>query len=269
MNKGWPSLLWNLYGSDGDQAGSYFGTQEANRPLHVLYALDTGTVTADNLGGRAQSGLSVRAIVYSLAGKVLDDQATSGFTLASQQVRTGLLTPKVPSGSPTRVYFVELELRQHGALVDRNVYWLSTHPDVVNFAKTLDQPQGILSQYARLKALQTLPGGRVSVTAATARSAGPDGADLATTVTVRDTSASAVAFLLRADVRRGTAGGQVLPGDSELQSSIWQGNDITLFPGQAQTLTVRYDSADLRGTTPVITVSGWNVPLTAVAAPVP
>jgi len=269
MNKGWPSLLWNLYGSDGDQAGSYFGAQEANRPLHALYALDTGTVTVDNLGGRPQAGLSVRARVYSLAGKLLDDRAAGGITLASQQVRTGVLAPKVPPGSPTRVYFVALELRQHGALVDRNVYWLSTHPDVVNFAKSLDQPQGIMSQYARLKALRTLPRTGVSVTAATVRRPGPDGADLATTVTIRDTSASAVAFLLRADVRRGTAGGQVLPGDSELRSSIWRGNDITLFPGQSQTLTVSYDSASLRGATPVITVSGWNVPVTAVPAPVP
>jgi exo-1,4-beta-D-glucosaminidase len=31
-------------------------------------------------------------------------------------------------------------------------------------------------------------------------------------------------------VRRGTAGGQELSGDNELQSSIWQDNDITLFP---------------------------------------
>ena len=139
---------------------------------------------------------------------------------------------------------------------------------MVNWSKTLDQPQGILSQYARLKALQTLPRAGVSVTAATVRQPGPDGADLATTVTIRDTSAAAVAFLLRADVRRGTAGGRVLPGDSELQSSIWRGNDITLFPGQSQTLTVSYDSASLRGATPVITVFGWNVPLTSVAAPV-
>jgi exo-1,4-beta-D-glucosaminidase len=269
MNKGWPSLLWSLYGSDGDQAGSYFGAQEGNRPLHVLYALDTGTVTMDNLGGQAQAGLSVRSRVYSLAGKVLDDQTAGGITLASQQVRTGVLAPKVPAGAPTRVYFVELDLRQHGMLVDRNVYWLSTHPDIVNWSKTLDQPNGILSQYARLKALQTLPTAGVSVTAATVQRPGPDGADLATTVTIRDTSASAVAFLLRADVRRGTAGGRVLPGDSELQSSIWQGNDITLFPGQSQTLAVRYASASLRGATPVITVSGWNVPVTAVAAPVP
>jgi len=268
MNKGWPSLLWNLYGSDGDQAGSYFGAQEANRTLHVLYALDTGTVTVDNLSGQMESGLSVRARVYSLAGKLLDDQSASGISLGSQQVRTGVLTPKVPAGSPTQVYFVELELSQQGALVDRNVYWLSTRPDVTNFAKSLDLPQGIISQYARLKALQTLPQAGVAVTAATVRQPGPDGADLATTVTIRDTSAAAVAFLLRADVRRGTAGGGVLPGDSELQSSIWQGNDITLFPGQSQTLTVRYDSASLGGATPVITVSGWNVPLTAVAAPV-
>src|SRR4029077_19395556 len=45
MNKGFPSLLWNLYGSDGDQAGSYFGAQEANGALGVLCALDTGPVT--------------------------------------------------------------------------------------------------------------------------------------------------------------------------------------------------------------------------------
>ncbi len=94
MNKGFPSLLWNLYGSDGDQAGAYFGTQEANRPLHALYALDTGTVTVDNLGGRAQSGLSVQARVYSLAGKVLDSQAASGITLASQQVRNRRADPE-------------------------------------------------------------------------------------------------------------------------------------------------------------------------------
>ena len=269
MNKGWPSLLWNLYGSDGDQAGSYFGTQEANRPLHALYALDNGTVTVDNLGGRTQTGLSVQAKVYSLAGKVLYDRTVAGITLASQQVRTKVLTPKVPAGKPARVYFVELLLRQHGALADRNVYWLSTQGDVVNWRKTLDHPQGLMTRYADLRSLQALPTSRVWVTATTSRRAGPGDANLATTVRITDTSASTVAFLLRADVRRGTKSGHEMPGDNELQSSIWQGNDITLFPGQSQTLTVTYDSASLRGATPVISVSGWNVPSTGIAAPVP
>ena len=49
--------------------GSYFGAQQANEPLHAIYALDTGTVTLDNLGGAAQPGLSVESRVYDLSGK--------------------------------------------------------------------------------------------------------------------------------------------------------------------------------------------------------
>ena len=86
-------------------------------------------------------------------------------------------------------------------------------------------------------------------------------------MTVTNTSpARKVAFFLRADVRRGIArgtglrGGKKLWGGNELESSIWAGNDITLWPGESQTLTVTYRAADLRGTTPVISVSGWNVP---------
>jgi exo-1,4-beta-D-glucosaminidase len=266
MNKGWPSLLWNLYNSDGDQAGSYFGAQEANRSVHALYALDNGTVTLDNLTNTPQSGLSVEAKVYSLAGAVLADQTASNITLASQQVLTRVLTPKVPAGNPVQVYFVELVLRQNGSLADRNVYWLSTQPDVVNWTKSLGQPVGVISSYANLQALQTLPQSAITASAATTTQAGPDGADRATTVTVTNTSPSTVAFLLRADVRRGTAGGQELPGDNELQSSIWQGNDITLFPGESQKLTVTWSSADLQGATPVVSVSGWNVPTIDISA---
>ena len=266
MNKGWPSLLWNLYNSDGDQAGSYFGAQEANRSVHALYALDNGTVTLDNLTNTPQSGLSVEAKVYSLAGAVLDDQTASNITLASQQVLTRVLTPKVPADNPVQVYFVELVLRQNGSLADRNVYWLSTQPDVVNWTKSLGQPVGVISSYADLQALQTLPQSAITASAATTTQAGPGGADRATTVTVTNTSVSTVAFLLRADVRRGTAGGQELPGDNELQSSIWQGNDITLFPGESQKLTVTWNSADLQGATPVVSVSGWNVPKTDIPA---
>jgi exo-1,4-beta-D-glucosaminidase len=267
LNKGWPSLLWNLYGSDGDQAGAYFGTQEANRSLHALYALDNGTVTLDNLSGARQAGLSVQSKVYSLGGKLLDDQTARGITLTSQQVRNKVLTPKVPTSAQAQAYFVELVLSQHGKVVDRNVYWLSTVPDVVNWAKTLGEPSGVMSQYANLKALQTLPASSVVATAATTRRAGPDGHDLTSRVTITNTSTSTVSFLLRADVRRGTASGHVLAGDNELQSSLWQDNDITLFPGESQTLTVSYDSADLHGAVPVISVSGWNVAATDVAAP--
>ena len=271
MNKGWPSLLWNLYNSDGDQAGSYFGAQEANRTLHALYARDTGTVTLDNLSNQTHSGLTVQAKVYNLAGTLLDDRTAKGITLRSQQVKTGVLTPKVPTAStPPRTYFVELLLFQDGTLMDRNVYWLSTQKDVVNWNATIGNPSATMSRYANLTALRTLPKGAIMVAASTVPKPGPDRANLATTVTIQNTSRSrTIAFLLRADVRRGTASGGLLPGDNELRSSIWNGNDITLWPGESQTLTVSYDSSDLNGATPVITVSGWNVPQVNIAAPVP
>lgn len=274
LNKGWPTLLWSLYNNDGDQAGSYFGAQEANRSLHAIYALDNGTITLDNLTGASQSGLSVESKVYNLAGTVLDDQTASNIALTSQQVLNNVLTPKVPAATtpptPASVYFVEVLLRNgSGVVLDRNVYWLSTQQDITNWSSTLGNPQGTLSQYADLTSLQTLPLTSVSVTAVTTHQAGPGG-DLTTTVTITNTSVTPTpAFFLRADVRRGTASGQELPGDNELQSSIWNGNDITLWPGESQTLTVSYTTADLQGNTPVISVYGWNVPKIDVAAPVP
>ena len=107
-------------------------------------------MTLDNLTNTNQSGLSVESKVYNLTGTVLDDQTASNISLTSQQVLNNVLTPKVPAvtvpRTPASVYFVELMLKQNGNVVDRNVYWLSTQQDVVNWTKTLGQPQGTLSQ---------------------------------------------------------------------------------------------------------------------------
>jgi exo-1,4-beta-D-glucosaminidase len=260
MNKGWPTLLWSLYNNDYDQAGSYFGVQKADRPLHAIYTLDNGTVTLDNLGAASQAGVTVESKVYNTSGTLLDDRTSGTLTLASQQVANSVLTPVTPTAAGT-VYFVELLVRQNGALVDRNVYWQPTTPDVPNWNKTLGQPQASMSQYANLKALQSLPQASVTATATTSSQAGPAGNDSLVTVTITNNSATpTVGFFLRADIRRGTAAGAELPGDNELQSSIWSDNDVTLWPGESETLTASYKAADLQGATPVVSVSGWNVP---------
>jgi exo-1,4-beta-D-glucosaminidase len=265
-NKGWPTLLWSLYNNDGDQAGAYFGAQTANRPLHALYALDTGGVTVDNFGGKSQSGLTVESKVYDTAGAVLDDRTSGALTLASQQVQTDVLKPTTPT-TPNTVYFVELLLRQHGKVVDRNVYWLPTTPDVIDWPNTLGNPQATVTSYANLTALQNLPPATVRANARTVHAAGPDGADRLTTVTINNKSTTrAVGFFLRADIRRGTRGGRELPGDNELQSSLWNGNDITLWPGESQTISVTWRSSDLKGASPVVSVSGWNLAKTDVPA---
>ncbi|HEY2320383.1 MAG TPA: hypothetical protein VGH67_18900 [Solirubrobacteraceae bacterium] len=267
LNKGWPTLLWDLYNNDYDQAGSYFGAQEANRPLHAIYAYGSGTVSVANLGGSTAAGLSVQSRVYSVAGTLLDDRTSSPVTLGAGGVREKVLRPSIPAATapphPAQTYFVELLLRRGGQVVDRNVYWLSTQPDVINWSKTIGQPQAKMTSYANLSGLRALAASRVAVTAHTTQ----DGDDDVTDVTVTNTSSTpAPAFFLRADVRRGSAAGMPAGGDDEVLPALWSDNDTTLWPGESETLQVRYAAAALRGASPVVTVSGFNVASLHVAA---
>ena len=272
LNKGWPSLLWDLYDDNTDEPGSFFGAQEANRSLHALYAYDTGDVAVDNLGAGTERDLTVQARVYDIAGNVLSDKTSTAMTLNSQGVAADVLHPSVPAATapptPAQAYFVELLLRRGGQIVDRNVYWLSTQPDLVNWKKTIGLPQATMSQYASLSQLQSLPAAHVAVVAQTHAAPGPDGSNTVSDVTItNDSPTSTVSFFLRADVRQGTAAGTAKPGDDEVLPVYWSANDITLWPGESETLEAAYRRSALHGASPVISVSGWNVPAIDVPAP--
>ncbi|HET7018042.1 MAG TPA: hypothetical protein VFI65_29255, partial [Streptosporangiaceae bacterium] len=48
-------------------------------------------------------------------------------------------------------------------------------------------------------------------------------------------------------------------GDNQVLPITWSDNDITLWPGESQTLTATYHASLLGTATPVVSVSGWNV----------
>jgi exo-1,4-beta-D-glucosaminidase len=177
-----------------------------------------------------------------------------------------VLTPAVPPGI-SRTYFLELTLTRHGQTVSRNVYWLSTKPDAVDWSKTLGAGSGAVFQpggYADLTGLQNLPPATVKISASTRRTGG----DAVTTVTIRNVGDRGVPTVFtRADVRRGGRDGRALGGDDQVLPISWSDNDVTLWPGQSQTLTARYRAADLRGATPVVSITGRNLPDQAVPAP--
>ncbi len=264
LNKGWPTLLWDLYNHDFDQAGSYFGAKKANEPLHVLYAYDTGAVSVDNLAGWAQHGLSVESKVYGVDGNLLDDQTADGISVDSQGVAQDVLHPVVPATTtpptPAQTYFVELLLTRHGTVVDRNVYWLSTQQDRVDWGATMGNPQATMTQFADLMQLQSLGGATVRVSAHTHPSWGGGGGDTQTDVTITNTSTKpTVAFFLRADLRRGSRSGAPAPGDNEVVPIMWSDDDVTLWPGESETLHAVHRRSQLGGAAPVVSVFGWNV----------
>jgi exo-1,4-beta-D-glucosaminidase len=258
-NKGWPTLLWALYNADYDQAGSFFGAQEANRPLHALFDPSTQRVAVDNLTGQAASGLTVDAKVVATDGAVLDSGRSTSLELAGQQVRTGVLQLHVPATTAppqkASTYLVELVLRHGSTVVDRNTYWYSTQADVVDWGKTLGNPQATMTQYADLTGLHSLAAARIR---ATVRSSTHGGTET-TKVTITNTSPRATAFFVRADVRRGKADGHRRGGDDQVRTATWSTNDLSLAPGQRQTITATYAHRQLHGDRPVVTLGGWNV----------
>ncbi|MGZ4249894.1 MAG: glycosyl hydrolase 2 galactose-binding domain-containing protein [Solirubrobacteraceae bacterium] len=268
LNKGWPTLLWDLYNNDFDQAGSYFGAKKANERLHVIYTYDDGSVSIDNLSNRDRHGLSVVSNVYGVDGRQLDHQTASGVSVGGQGVARNVLHPAVPATTtpptPAKTYFVELLLKRHHKVVDRNVYWLSTQQDVVDWDKTIGNPQATMSQFANLTALQSLPAAAVRVSAHST-SAG-DGLEKTVVRITNRSSQPTVAFFLRADVRRGSRSGAPAPGDNEVLPIFWSDNDVTLWPGESETLRASYRRADLHGASPVVSVSAQNSALQDVPA---
>jgi hypothetical protein len=257
LNKAWPSLHWNLYNTDFDQPGVYFGAQKAGEPVHIMYDYADGSVKVANLTRTRLSGLTASMRLIDLNGTVRSSARRAVGDLDSQDVRT-VLTPQVPSAM-SRTYFAELTLtRDDGSTVSRNVYWLSTKPDAVDWSKTLGQGSGatfLPGGYADLTGLRSLTAATVSATASTKRS----GPDAVTTVTVRNTGSGSVPVVFtRLDVRRGSSG-HAAGGDDQVLPIQWSDNYVTLWPGQSQTLTARYRVSDLRGASPVVSLSARNL----------
>ena len=83
-----------------------------------------------------------------------------------------------------------------------------------------------------------------------------EGAEDTTTVTLTvPPSSQAVALFQHLSIKRSAGGELMLP-------ILWSDNDVTLWPGESLTLTAH--SATAVTATPVVEVSGWNVPTRSV-----
>jgi exo-1,4-beta-D-glucosaminidase len=246
LNNAWPSLHWHLYDYYLNPAGAYFGAKKANEPVHIQYAYDTRAIVLVNHTLTDQHGLQASIRVRNLDGSVRHEQHLQDIDLAGNHTRQ-LVTLPAPAGL-SRTYFIELELAAaDGTPVSRNVYWLSTQPDVLDWAQS-NWYLTPVTRYADLTALQSLPTAPSEVHATLRR----EGAENVVTVTLTvPASSPAVALYQHLAIRRAAHGDLALP-------ILWSDNDVTLWPGESLTLTARYAAQET--TMPVVEVSGWNVP---------
>lgn len=250
LNNAWPELRWHLIDYSLDPDSAYFGAQKANEPVHIQYSYDDRSVMGINQTLKPTSDLDAQIHIYNLDGRVLYSRKLSGLDLSPNHATRLATIPELNGLSST--YFVELELTASGGQeMSRNVYWLSTRPDIVDWTKQFPYVT-LTGQYADLTELQKLPTVQVDASAHTRQ----EGSDSVTTVTVTAPRDSRnVAFFLHVSLRQ--AGGKpVVP-------ITWSGNDISLWPGESITLTTHYQADDQ--TTPVVRISGWNVPARSIS----
>ena len=256
FNSGWTSLHWQLMDRYLDQGGAYFGAKKANEPLHIQYSYDNRSVVVVNNRNASARQLTARATLFNTDGTRKYDKTVTGVKVAGGGAHSTALTLPSSVGGLSTTYLVRLTLTDaSGKEVSRNVYWLSTKPDTLDWAHT-DWYYTPTTSYADLKGLDSMAQAPVSATAST--SAGKDGTST-TTVTVRNSGKGKAPSLLTDVHLVDSAGKPVLP-------VRWSDNDVSLWPGESTTLTVTYRTADLHGSAPRVRVSGWNTPEQTVPA---
>jgi exo-1,4-beta-D-glucosaminidase len=245
LNNAWPSLIWHLYDYYLVPAGGYFGTKKACETVHVQYSYDDNSVAAINGTFESLKGMKVSAKIYSLDGKEKGSREAT-MDLAPDSSTKALDLPNPEGLTPT--YFLKLELHDTGGkLVSENFYWLSTKPDVLDWAKRSDTVYTPQKEFGDLTGLNNLPKANVAIT----KTVHVSGSNSTMTVTAENKSDS-VAFMVHPRLTRGKGGDDVTP-------VFWSDNYFSLMPGEKKAVTARFNPASLHGAVPELALQGWNV----------
>jgi len=189
--------------------------------------------------------MQVSAKIYNLEAREVAAK-TASLDIAPDGSVKAFDLPKPDGLTPT--YFLKLQLTDAaGKPISDNFYWLSTKPDVLDWAHQQDTVYTPQKTFADLKGLDSLPQVKLQVTAAPSQEA----ARQVMHVTVHNPSAG-VAFMVHLRLSRG-------PGGDDLAPILWQDNYFSLLPGESRQVSASYDPSLLNGAPAVLEVGGFNI----------
>ncbi len=244
LNNAWPSMIWHLYDYYMRPGGGYFGAKQALEALHPIYGYDDHAIWVVSSQYTDVKGLKLITKIYNLdmTEKFTQDNPVDAAADSTTKIFT---LPDVSGLSNT--YFLVLRLEDStGKQVGSNFYWLSTKPEVIDWAKSTWWMTPTAS-YADFTAISQLPKVKLKVTDRTERK----GEESITHVTLENPSKS-LAFFVRLKVDKGVKGEEILP-------VVWEDNYISLLPGEKREITATYRESELGAAKPAVEVSGWNV----------
>lgn len=216
----WPSLNWQMYGSDYDAHGAYFGIRKACEPVHVQLNLPTLRVAVINNTADALRGLRVRIRIVATDGRVLSDRTET----MDAPANTATDGPPL-AGLPDEAVFVRLDLAGSGGqALSNNFYWQAP-------------------RLQALRALNSLAPVRLEAAASERR----EGSVRRITVTLANRTGKP-ALLAHLSLRRPN-GERVLPAYAE-------DNYVSLLPGEERRIGFECAASDEAVR---LKIEGWNV----------
>ena len=231
----WPSLTWQTYDYYFDPTAAFFGCKKACEPIHIQYNAATCQIEAVNRTGESLKGLKASWEILDLYGKAVlrgeyDLDLGADSTIACGDAL--MLNDGVSYGLKG-AFFLRLSLRDEGDIeYSENTYILSTED-------------------GDLTSLHSLESVRPEVEMQSLRAEGAEGERFLTQVVLRNTSKTP-ALMVRLNLK-GSDGEQILPVS-------YSDNYFHLMPGESRTVEVGWAGEDARGSSPVIEVTGFNIP---------
>jgi hypothetical protein len=226
----WPSSAWQIFSSDYDTHGAFYGVKKASEPVHVQMNLPDHKVILVNNTRAPLEQVTVHARVIALDGRTLLDRTATVAASAGKvaDAFTLDLDPLMASGA----VLVRLEATGGGQRLSDNFYWQAKDD----------------SAY---RAIAALP----PVTLTAKAQAATEGDDRLVTVELANPGQTAAieTKLTLFDA----AGQQVLP-------AYFSDNYVSLLPGETRSVTIRAPKAKA-GDAPVVRLRGFNVAPASVA----
>lgn len=243
-NSAWPEMYWQLFDYYLMPNGAFFGAKRGSEPLHIAYHMGDKNIYIVNDTLNSFSELTAEVIVLDTDSKVL---LSENLPVSIEENSAGKIFTIPQVEGLSSVYFVVLRLKNDsGEILGRNFYWLSTKEDVLDEEASLWFVTPNRS-FADLKGLKDLPEARIEKTYRVKDL----GNEQEIQVTLENVS-DRIAFFCELNVAGSETGNSILP-------VFWEDNYVSLLPGETRVISARFSKEDLKGETPVLRISGWNV----------
>ncbi|KAJ6115435.1 hypothetical protein N7486_001213 [Penicillium sp. IBT 16267x] len=240
LNSAWPNLHWQLFDYYLQPMGSYFGTKIGTRMEHVAYNYEKKTVWLINHSLKKQGEREILIDLIDTKGTIMSSAKVKTNTTpnSSKEVQMVKGIDKIKD-----VGFLRLVLRDIKDKKDlsRNVYWLSSKPDVLDWPETtwISTP---VTEYADFTKLEAVPPANVKVTMESLVNDQPSNGRTSMEIQLENESETPAVFIHLEMFN---------PADhTKLKSIYWSDNYVTLWPKEKMRLEVSYEGQ-------VANISSW------------